>query len=103
MRLDKHFESDGIKKISAFSTRRYLHNLFFIVPLAVVSIVLLNWSDIKSSIQHKIAEVGFKLEVAEINGRNHTTHKELSDALGLKKMNLYYLSTSQKKENKLRN
>ena len=99
MRLDKQFESDGIKKISVFSTRRYLHNLFFIVPLAVVSIVLVNWSDIKSSIQHKIAEVGFKLEVAEINGRNHTTHKELSDALGLKKNEpILSINLSEKRE-----
>ena len=78
MRLEKYFESDGQKKISVFSTRRYLYNLLFTVPLAVISIVLFNWSDIKSGIQHKIADIGFKLEVAEINGRNHTTRKELS-------------------------
>ena len=99
MRLNNHIESDSIKTISVFSTRRYLHNLFFIVPLAVVIIVLVNWSDIKSSIQHKIAEVGFKLEVAEINGRNHTTHKELSDALGLKKNEpILSINLSEKRE-----
>ncbi len=85
MRLDQKIENKNVNAQIKFWPPKSLFNIFFIVLFLTLSIIILNWPYIKTSVIYQIAELGFKLQNVEINGRNHTTHQELIDALKLKK------------------
>ena len=85
MRLDEQLKNKDSNTKKVFWARKYLYNVFFIVLFLTSSIFVVNWSNIRSGLSHQIAEAGFKLRVVEINGRNHITHEELINALGLQK------------------
>ncbi len=85
MRLDNQIENTNSDTKRVLWARKNRYNVFFIILFLTSSIVVINWSNIKSGISHQIAEIGFKLQVLEINGRNHTTHEELVNALELEK------------------
>ena len=85
MRLDDKIENKNVNAQIKIWPPKSLFNIFFIVLFLTLSIIILNWPNTKASIIYQIAELGFKLQNVEINGRNHTTHQELIDALKLKK------------------
>ena len=85
MRLDKQIEYKLLDKKTEFWTHKYLYNGFFLIIFLTLITVAVNWSTIRAVVLHQIAEVGFRLKVVEINGRNHTTQEELLYALKLEK------------------
>ncbi len=84
MRLVKHIYSENKKTTSRMSLRGYLFSLLVLCFILGSSTIIVQWSNIKSGFHYEIAKVGFKLRTVKINGRNHTTHQELNDALELK-------------------
>ena len=85
MRLASQIATKNIKIMSRMSHRGYLLSFFTLCFILGSGIIVIQWSNIKTSFHHQISEAGFKLKTVEINGRNHTTHQELINALKLQK------------------
>ena len=85
MRLDKQVEYKRLDKTAESWTHKYLYNGFFLIVILTLITTTLNWSTISSVVLHQITELGFRLKVVEINGRNHTTQNDLLNALKLEK------------------
>ena len=83
MRLAKQIAPEDKKTPRRMSLRGYLFSFLALCFILGSGIIIIQWSTIKTGFHHQIAETGFKLETVKINGRNHTTHQELNDALKL--------------------
>ena len=83
MRLAKQIPPEDKKTTRGMSLRGYLFGFIALCFILGSGIIIIQWSTIKTGFHNQIAEAGFKLETVEINGRNHTTHQELNDALKL--------------------
>ena len=83
MRLAKQITPEDKKTTRGMSLRGYLFGFIALCFILGSGIIIIQWSTIKTGLHNQIAEAGFKLETVEINGRNHTTHQELNDALKL--------------------
>ena len=83
MRLANRIATENKKTSRRMYLRGYLLSFFALCFILGGSIIFTQWANIKSGFHHQIAEAGFMLETLEINGRNHTTHQELIDALKL--------------------
>ena len=83
MRLAKQITPEDKKTTRGMSLRGYLFGFIALCFILGSGIIIIQWSTIKTGFHNQIAEAGFKLGTVEINGRNHTTHQELNDALKL--------------------
>src|SRR5210317_461899 len=83
MRLAKQIAPEDKKTPRRMSLRGYLFGFLALCFILGSGIIIIQWSSIKTGFLHQYAEAGFKLETVTINGRNHTTHQELNDALKL--------------------
>ena len=83
MRLAKQNSPENQKTTRRMPLRGYLFSLFTLCFTLGSCIIFIQWSNIKTGFHHQIAEAGFTLKTVKINGRNHTTHQELNDALEL--------------------
>ena len=84
MRLVERTDIENKKLKSNLSLHRYLIIFITFTLVLGTSMTIINWAYIKTAIEQRAAEVGFKLETVKIHGRNHTTHEELLEALKLR-------------------
>ena len=100
MRLNKQVQNKHFDTKTKLWEPRFLYNFFFLILVIILSVCAVNWSSIKDSILFQVANIGFRLQILEVNGRNHTTHEELIDALKLQNNEpILSINLSEKRKN----